>query len=465
MAVRGNFCLLVMLWLLVSLDRGYAESVLPRGHHERPDSPEVASGRKRPIAEFEASAAVLISHHLAEKADKLSMLLHIAQHFPVYLLMPRNHQGAEDPRVLPLLAAARDSGLFAPDGLGLPFAFFSNSVDGEDGLEAWAKGIWARDWGPLSVEWEDERPLPVASSSQTTVLADFNYYPSRRYTNATPWGLYQFVRGQSSGWSEPASEPQLLYKSVPVYNEGGNFLTDGLGTCFLSERPLRANEDRVHEQDVRLELRDIRPILERDIGCTRVFFPDSMPHEQTGHIDMWAKFIDTETVLIGELMGSQERFVPDRFLSDFREMRAFLNSQAIYFERRGYRTVRVPQPVPLFRSNGRTVVRSYVNSLLLNRGPSGRPSRGDRQSGTSTLYVPRYVSPGSGLRDEFAFYPDSDLIPEYESRLLDAVAAQGIDLFFVPSDDLITQGGAVHCVTMQIHRMGLSLVGLGLPEF
>lgn len=447
MFLRQGFGLLALISLLMRVSPVYGNDWRPQGHTEGSGSVLPDRNVARPIAEFEPSGAVLVSHHLVQKADKAPMIVHMARHLPVFVLMPRDHAGREDIRVMQLLDSAKEGGLDVRLDDGAPFSFFSNSVEGEDGLESWPRGIWARDWSPISVESSEVTGSRIHSSR--TLLADFNYYPTRRYQDDTPWGLFQFLSKRNAHGAE-----RFGYRSLPIYNEGGNFMTDGLGNCFLSERPLRENEELNHERDIRLNLGEIRDLLEQDIGCTSVTFTESMPHEQTGHIDIWAKFINAHTVLISELTGSQERYVPYEFRKSFDDMRRFLNTEAGIFQRRGYRVIRIPQPVPVFRTNGRTVVRTYINSLLLNAASSRQHQPAHPGGFLPTLYVPRYVQPAVEVTGSRETYPDADLLPEYEEQIAAALKDEGLELFFVPSDDLIAQGGAVHCVTMQLQGTG-----------
>jgi agmatine/peptidylarginine deiminase len=74
------------------------------------------------------------------------------------------------------------------------------------------------------------------------------------------------------------------------------------------------------------------------------------------------------------------------------------------------------------------VFRSYTNSLLLN----------------GTALIPRYIRSISGS------YPDQSLQDSYEAEVRAIYESLGYKVVFIPSDGMIDNGGAVHCVTMQV---------------
>ena len=92
------------------------------------------------------------------------------------------------------------------------------------------------------------------------------------------------------------------------------------------------------------------------------------------------------------------------------------------------------------------IVRSYTNSLLVQKN-------GD-QDVTKTALVPQFklntfIGP-EGL-DQVP-YMDESLLPSYETQVATAYQSFGYSVVFLPSDDLISMGGAIHCVTMQTNK-------------
>ncbi len=272
--------------------------------------------------------------------------------------------------------------------------------------------VWARDWAPLSAKTDDG----------TLRLLDFNYYADRPADDATARSLLPLL--------------PVERVSVPVYNEGGNFMSNSLGACFMTTRVTDANASKDRNDDMILSANDVKTYYRNFAGCKQVQIFPRMPYEGTGHIDMWAKFLNDKTVLVGELR--EELFsLPMLKKNDSNQttvLRNYLNERAKDIEDMGYTVVRVPMPAPIFR--GGDVFRSYTNSLTVN----------------GNVLVPRYVKPAYEDLGVDGEYEDAKLLASYEKEVEQAYASQGFHVYWVESDALIAQGGAVHCTTMQISR-------------
>ncbi|MFW7378554.1 MAG: agmatine deiminase family protein [Oligoflexus sp.] len=303
---------------------------------------------------------------------------------------------------------------------------------------------WARDWAPLGAA------ITSGSSAGNMRLLDFNYYYHRQLDDYS-----------SQAYAEAKSLDRV---SVPVYNEGGNFMNDDDGVCLMTERVVEANnarnayfpEDQVYSQG------QIKDFYRDFAGCKGVTIFERMPYEGTGHIDMWSKLLDNNTIMIGEYRentldtishvvernGQRVRVALQGFEEEFNAASAiqrFLEEQARKIEFEGvditdangfktkkfYKIVRVPMPAPSETSDGSLVFRSYTNSLFVN----------------GSAIVPQYLS-GYG-----SIYPDQSLRAAYEAEVTSVYRAAGYRVAFVPTDNLIRSGGAVHCVTMQLPKL------------
>lgn len=272
--------------------------------------------------------------------------------------------------------------------------------------------MWARDWSPISAR----------SSDGTIRFLDFNYSPSRKVDDSTVSVL--------------AKEMNRERISMPIYNEGGNFMISGNGDCFMSEIVIEKNARKEASKDLILNKEQIVSYYQKFAGCKRVNIFPALPFEETGHIDMWAKLLNDETVLINELRDEAIAKEPFATLTnDLREIKNFLEERAKEFSDLGYNVIRIPMPLPdLYGS----FVRSYTNSLIV----------GD------TIFTPRYqinhhavVSPAKASE-----YFDKALLPLYENEVSSVHEKFGLKTVFVNSDLLISIQGAVHCATMQIPR-------------
>jgi agmatine/peptidylarginine deiminase len=106
------------------------------------------------------------------------------------------------------------------------------------------------------------------------------------------------------------------------------------------------------------------------------------------------------------------------------EIKARLDELAVILSAH-FKVKRLPMPLPY-----RGVFRTYANSLLVN----------------NTAIVPRYHRYGWNYDD----YPDAALAADYESKVAAIYREFGYDTRFVNADGLIFNGGAFHCVALQI---------------
>lgn len=270
-----------------------------------------------------------------------------------------------------------------------------NKVDVLTQKDSGGLTVWARDWAPLG---------SVDNKGKLRLL-DFNYYPDRPADDSTGRAFEGFTGVERV--------------SVPVYNEGGNFMSNSGGDCLMTTRVTDANSNRYVAGDLVLDAEDIRSYYQDFGGCRRVNIFPRMPNERTGHIDMWAKFLDDDTVIVGEISDEALGLVQGSDLSFAREISLYLEQRTADLIALGYDVVRIPMPLP-----GRSFFRSYTNSLLVNR----------------TAIIPQYSASSS----------DASLVASYQAEAEAVYRRLGYKTSFIPSDALIRNGGAVHCVTMQI---------------
>jgi agmatine/peptidylarginine deiminase len=259
--------------------------------------------------------------------------------------------------------------------------------------------VWARDWSPLGA---------ITSDNELRLL-DFNYYPRRPADDAT-----------SRSFAGLTGTPRV---SVPVYNEGGNFMNNMRGECMMTTRVTDANADVFKAGDMVLDAEDIKQYYGSFAGCAKTFIFPRMPSEGTGHIDMWGKFLNDDTVIVGQISDETLSYASSSNRSLALRIQSFLDARAADIADLGYNVVRIPMPVP-----AADLYRSYTNSLLLN----------------GTAIIPQYLSNGGRS------YADQSQLRSYEAEVRRVYNSLGYKVVFIPSDEMIATGGAVHCVTMQI---------------
>ncbi|MBN2053801.1 agmatine deiminase family protein, partial [bacterium] len=232
--------------------------------------------------------------------------------------------------------------------------------------------IWMRDYGP---SW-------IYDGNGTRSIIDFDYDRPRPDDDAFPTWL-------AGHWDMDAYATDLMY-------EGGNFIADGCGTCMASTRIYEQNAFQYTRQEVDQVMSDY-------FGCDRMIVLTKMTNDGTGHIDMFCKLLDVDTVLVGQVNSGHQDYA-------ILEGNAMVLANAFASSGVPYEVVRIPMG-----NNYRT----YTNSLILN----------------DKVIVPSYYG-GTGL--------DAQAQVVYQS------AMPGHEMVMVDCASIINAGGAVHCITMGV---------------
>jgi agmatine/peptidylarginine deiminase len=224
--------------------------------------------------------------------------------------------------------------------------------------------VWMRDYGPLIVKDAQGRRY----------AADTLYYYYRRNDDVFPqiWANFK-------GFG---------HIPVDLEYEGGNFMTDGRGNAFASQY--------IYWNNSHLYSSQVDSMVRQYLGCDHLYTLTPMQYEGTGHIDMFAKFVSPDTVLVASYPAGNINY-------------DVLNANASRFRSLGYNVVRIPMADNEFSS--------YTNALTVN---------------------------GVALVPTYNVRTDSQALQIFRNLGYRAV---GIDCSLA-----IQYGGAVHCVSMQIPR-------------
>lgn len=273
---------------------------------------------------------------------------------------------------------------------------------------------WARDWGPFSA---------FNTNSGERILLDMNYFTVQKDDDFFP---QLFANSRS-----------LRRVSVPLYLQGGNFMINDRGHCISSDVVVLENSKKHRPDDTVLSRSDVENVYKTVFGCTKVIITTSMPFEATRHVDMWAKWLNDNTLIVAQVQNEAIALIKkDNDKKRSLQIQAFLENRAREFVAMGYFVKRVPMLIPTFDVPGDgsspTAFAPYTNSLIVN----------------GNVLVPRY----KGSIDFFRS-ADSSLIPAYEKQV-QAVYAEGgfpVDKFhWFDADDTIAARGMIHCSTMGI---------------
>ncbi|MCX6665991.1 MAG: agmatine deiminase family protein [Euryarchaeota archaeon] len=184
--------------------------------------------------------------------------------------------------------------------------------------------------------------------------------------------------------------------------QGGNYMTDGHGVGFATDRIFQDNPYHSKEK--------IIDNLKKSLGLDELIVLESQINDGSGHLDMFAKFLDDKTVLVGQYKDQKD--INYNILE---------NNSKIFIEH-GYNVVRIP----MLRdpNSNRQTVWTYANSLIIN--------------GTykKVVLIPQYNT----VEDAEAISIYQQLMPEYEMR--------GINC-----NSIIKQGGAIHCTTKTVPQI------------
>ncbi|MGI6393728.1 MAG: agmatine deiminase family protein [bacterium] len=259
---------------------------------------------------------------------------------------------------------------------------------------------WTRDYGPWNIYVDGER-----------AIVNNEYYDDRKNDNA--------INGQLAKlWAEEIF-------STGLHTEGGNFMTDGLGTCWASTGVIAENTKYYGWTKA-----EIDAVYLDFLNCHNgIHYPEPLPDEGTTHIDMFSKILDQNTIIVSS--STKELGATDAEIAAL-DAAAYFYASVPKPDGGEWKIVRIPMTFDTqgFGSKYR-VQYTHTNSTIVN----------------SHVIVPIY---GRGT-DEEALEIYRSLMPRH--------TVVGVD-----SNVMITSGGAIHCTTMQLSEKEYSKCGNGVVD-
>ncbi len=231
--------------------------------------------------------------------------------------------------------------------------------------------IWIRDYGPLLVR---------ANNSAGYRVIDLRYYYGRWNDDAVPTRL-------ATAWQIPVSRP-------PLELEGGNFQSDGAGTCITTTQILNQNGATSAQ---------VKTILAQYLGCQSTLILPALYGEGTGHVDMYVTITGAKQAIVGQYSTADDSY--NAKIAD---------QGAAMLKAAGFTIHRIPMP-----TNYDGAYRSYTNSLAIGK----------------RVLVPVYSDD-----------------TRYQSQALAVFkkAYPGFTIVPIDSTQVIQMAGAIHCVTMTL---------------
>ncbi len=262
------------------------------------------------------------------------------------------------------------------------------------------------------------------NNTYSLIIADYNDTWCRDYGPLTVRhnGTFEIKNFVFDGWGNkfPAEFDNLIcrqlkekgiFGSFNLHNydlvlEGGSIDSDGCGSILTtSSCLLKRHADK--------NKNELEQILKEAIGARKILWLEHgrlTGDDTDGHVDMLARFINEETIFYCRC--------DDKDDPDYVELQLMEEELALLRQQNDklYHLVSIPLPQRKYH-NGRLLAASYINFLIINHA----------------VLVPQF----DDEKDQIALdtfkehFPDRDIV--------------GID-----SNALITQGGSLHCSTMQI---------------
>jgi agmatine deiminase len=195
---------------------------------------------------------------------------------------------------------------------------------------------------------------------------------------------------------------------LDLYFEGGNFMTDGAGTCFACTGLISDNRGEYSRTQIEEKLKAY-------LGCEKLILVEPLSFELTKHIDIFAKMLDPNTILVGQYEPGDQNY--DRLEQTAAQLSATTNMAG-----KPFKVIRIPMP-PTYQASDPyygtvKVFPNYTNSTILNK----------------KVLVPIFNLPqdDAGLMVYRNFF-----------------TPRGIEVIGIDCREVIKWGGAVHCVTME----------------
>jgi agmatine deiminase len=256
---------------------------------------------------------------------------------------------------------------------------------------------------PLNDVWfRDNGPLFIRNDHGEVALTDWRF-------NA--WG------GKYRPWDEDDRAPRRVAEmlgmkrfEIGIIMEGGALELNSLGTC-LTTRSCLLNQNR----DPNLAQDELEAYLRDYLGVSHVIWLEGgLEDDHTdGHIDTIVRFCDDETILCA--------ITEDEDDANYEVMQRNLHALRALRDQRGkpYRVVELPLPAKRLELEGKRLPLTYANFYI----------------GNGFVVVPVYddANDAQALAILRPLFPGREVIP-------------------IRALELITGGGAWHCVTQQQPR-------------
>jgi len=234
--------------------------------------------------------------------------------------------------------------------------------------------VWIRDYGPFG----------VSNGKPGIVDSIYRHYQYRRNDDVVP-----SVIGKAKN---------IGVYGMPIIMDGGNLLVDSQGTLFMTKRTYLWNSNMSEEQ-VNNHLKNYLKV-KKIVTFDYAGYPGE-PADGTGHLDMYVKLLNDNTVLLAVTTDEPFKKACDQAMAWFKANKA-PNGQ--------------PYKIITVKAWATDAWYTYTNSTLVN----------------GVAIIPSYSNSTE------------------EGNAKAAYEAAGYTVAPVLSDDSIVSGGSIHCTTQTI---------------
>ena len=224
---------------------------------------EPPEGDVRPIAEFEPMESVLIRYPFGIPMDLIAIM---SEEILVTTIVANQSQESI------VMSQYENNGV---------------NTDNVTFIHAPTDSYWTRDYGPWYVEYGDNE----------IGIINFPYNRPRPNDNDIPIVVADSLDTELFG--------------MDLIHTGGNYMNDGIASA--------ASTTLVEEENPDYTVEEINQLANDYLGVETYHLNEDPLGEYIEHIDCWAKFLDVDKILIGEVPESDPRYEDFEAVADYYE--------------------------------------------------------------------------------------------------------------------------------------------------
>lgn len=270
--------------------------------------------------------------------------------------------------------------------------------------------IWTRDVGPIFVK-DSENKLNVV---------DFGF------NNYSRDGSQDYINIESQVDKSVAQLYKFPVIDTKLISEGGAIESNGKGTLMTTESVVLKRNPEMTKQQIEDEYKRVLGV-KKIIWLKKGLAEDD--HITSGHINEIARFVDSNTILLAQILPD-DRYVNEASNESYLRLEENYNilRNATDQDGKPFHIIRVPMPPTIYQKpneTGKIPIRSYLNYAVTN----------------GAVVMQTYWKPGL-----------SNELKEAEDGVKDILrnVFPGRDIIGIDTDDLNLWGGGIHCITQHM---------------